>query len=95
MVKVTQDPDARLPHSVDWSAWLDPAELIVNSEWIVNPSAGVVLQEETVAAGVKATVWISGLTAGVPYTVTNRITTSSTPVPKIDDRSFIILCEDR
>lgn len=95
MIKVVQDPSAQLPYAIDWTSWLDQSETLVDSQWSVQPSDGVHLQQATVAAGKVASVWISGLTQGVSYMVTNHITTSSTPLPKIDDRSFIILCEDR
>lgn len=40
----------------------------------------------------KATVWLSGGTAGQIYTVTNRITTAA---GRTEDRSFAIRVEER
>lgn len=72
-IDFTKDPDDVLDYSFDWSAWLATSETISTSDW--TPSAGIVVDSETNTT-TTTTVWLSGGTAGQPYTVTNRITTN-------------------
>lgn len=84
----TKDPDAILDYAVDWSRWL-AGDTIAASVWIV--PAGLAKVSETNTA-TKAVVWLSGGSAGVAYTVTNRITTAA---GRTEDRSFTIRVEER
>lgn len=79
-----KDPDAILDYSWDWVDWLESGETISTSLVVV--SAGINLDSSS-ASTTKATAWISGGTAGVPYLVTNRITTN---LGRQDDRTITI-----
>ena len=91
MIEVKKAPVDRLPYPVDWSSWLDEGELIVDSQWATSPSGELVLEDSSVSAGTGTEVWIHGGVDGVPYIVSNTITTDSTPIQKIKVKSFILL----
>lgn len=88
-----KDPDAKLPYTVDWSAWLTAeGDTAASAVWIVPDG---LVQESSPApslASGKATVWLSGGTAGQNYVVTCRLTTTG---GRIDDRSFRVPIRDR
>jgi hypothetical protein len=84
-----KDPDAVLDWIWDWSDWLDSGETITASVFTV--SAGLVLNSDT-SSTTTATAWLSGGTAGQPYSVANRITTS---VGRIDERTITIRVTNR
>lgn len=84
-----KDPDARLDWIWDWSDWLDAGETITLSVFTV--SAGLVLDTSTNST-TTATVWLTGGTAGQPYSVANRITTS---VGRIDEKTITIRVTNR
>lgn len=85
-----KDPNAELPYSMDWSAWLGEGVTIVTSTWLISPSAGLTQSDDEILDGDQSThVWLSGGTLGRTYTVTNRITTNETPA-RTDDRSFYL-----
>lgn len=88
-----KDPEAVLPFTVDWSAWLtaenDTASAIT---WTV-PTG--LTQEATPAPTIvsgKATVWISGGTPGETYPVVCRIATTG---GRVDERTIRIRVEQR
>jgi hypothetical protein len=83
-----KDPNAVLDYAVDWSRWLAGDE-IATSDWTV-PSGLTKLSHSKTTT--KATVWLSGGTAGQSYTVTNRITTTG---GRTEERSFTIRVEER
>ena len=80
----TKDPDALLDYSFDWSGWLGNGEEIDTSTF--TSSLGIVIEDEE-STPATATVWLSGGEAGLPYRVTNRITTTD---GRIDERSYTI-----
>lgn len=84
----TKDPDATLDYSIDWSKWL-AGDTILTSEWSVPTGLTQVNVSNTTT---KATVWLSGGSAGQSYTVTNRIITAG---GRTDERSIIIRVENR
>lgn len=88
-----KDPAARLPFTVDWTAWLaNEGDTAASATWIV--PTGLV-QESSPAPSLadgKATVWLSGGTAGTEYLVTCRLTTTG---GRLDDRSFRVSVRDR
>jgi TRAP-type uncharacterized transport system substrate-binding protein len=84
----TKDPDAILDYAVDWGRWL-AGDTIAASVWLV--PTGLTNVSETNTA-TKAIVWLSGGSAGVTYTVTNRITTAA---GRTEDRSFTVRVEER
>jgi len=85
-LSVPKDPDATLDYQIDWSDWLADGESIVTSEWVV---LGATLVDEGSTATL-STAWISGGSVGAMISLTNRITTDSSPVARIDDRTLII-----
>jgi len=88
-----KDPNAKLPFSVDWSAWLTAeGDTGASAAWTV--PAGLTKEAtpaESLVAG-KATVWLSGGTAGSMYEVACRLTTTA---GRIDDRTLRILVKHR
>lgn len=88
---VDKDPNATLDYSRDWNrnaagaadgtGWLGAGETITASTWVIeskpddpNPLSQATPAPSQVAG--KATIWLSGGTAGKRYKVTNRIVTS-------------------
>ena len=86
---VLKDPNAVLDYAIDWSAWLAASETISTSTWTV--PTGITQDSESETTTV-ATIWLSGGTAGVTYTVTNRIQTNQ---GRTDDRSFKVRVVER
>lgn len=87
---VEKDPDAELDWERDWGPWLAPfGDTILSSTWIV--PTGITKTDES-NTSTTATVWLSGGTAGLRYTVTNRITTVG---GRTDDRSMTVFVNDR
>jgi len=84
-----KDPDAVLDFFVNWEDWLAAGETISTSTWTV--STGI-SKGSTSATSTVATVWLSGGTAGVTYTATNRIVTSA---GRTDERSLMIEVKQR
>lgn len=85
----TKDPDAILDYGFDWSQWLGGGEQITSSTMFASPGINVNSSSNTTTS---ATVWLSGGTAGFPYTVTNRITTNQ---GRTDDRTITIRVQNR
>jgi hypothetical protein len=88
-----KDPSAKLPFTVDWSAWLAAeGDTATSVAWTV--PAGIVKESspaESLADG-KATVWLSGGTVGQRYQITCRITTAG---GRIDDRTIQVDIRER
>lgn len=84
------DPDAVLDYKIDWSDWLVAGETIVDSEWLVE---GVTVVSDAFSPS-DTTVWVSEATAN-SFSLTNRITTNSVPVARVDDRTLIIKVASR
>ena len=85
----TQDPEAVLDHSWDWSAWLADAETI--SSYVVTVPAGMTLASHSEASGV-VTAWVSGGTVGTTYRLECKIVTSA---GRTDERSIKIRVDER
>lgn len=79
-----KDPNATLDFSVDWSRWLQTNETISAVTWTVATGITNTLTSNTNTA---ATIWLSGGTAGVTYSITCKITTNQT---RIDQRTFSV-----
>jgi hypothetical protein len=86
--KFTKDPDALLDYGFNWATWLS-TDTISTSTWYVPDDLTNESDGETTTA---TTIWLSGGTRGVTYTVTNRITTAG---GRTDERSFQIRVTDR
>ena len=84
-----KDPDAVLDYMFDWSSWLQSGETISTST--MTASTGITVDSD-VATTTTTTVWLSGGTAGVNYTVTNHITTSNS---RAEDQTITIVCLER
>lgn len=89
MTTFRKDPDATLDYAFDWTDWLDDGETISN--YTVTAPTGLTKDSDS-RDGPVVTVWLSGGTAGVSYTVTNHVVTSE---GREDDRSFTLKCRQR
>jgi len=67
-----KDPDEVLDYSIDWSTWLGE-DTISTSEWTV--PAGITEDSDSNDT-TSATIWLSGGTAGVKYSLVNEIVTA-------------------
>lgn len=83
-----KDPDARLDYQVDWSDWLD-GDTISASSWVL-PTG--ITQYSVTNNTTSATIFLTGGTEGVDYSVVNRITTSG---GRINDQTLIIKVRSR
>lgn len=90
MTEVFQkDPAAVLDWAFDWSAWLASGETITSR--VVTVPTGITKDSDTEAAG-KVTVWLSGGTAGMSYSVACKIVTSA---GRTDERTIWVQVADR
>lgn len=86
---IAKDPSAILDYPMDWTDWLQDAEIITASQWTV-PTG---LTAANPAYSTKATtVWLSSGIPGEVYTVVNRISTSE---GRTDERSFRVKVKNR
>jgi len=86
-----KDPSAVLDYKFDWSAWLAAGETI--STRTVTVGTGITKDSDAITdAGESVTVWLSGGTHGVDYSVTARIVTS---LSRTDERTITIKVRDR
>jgi hypothetical protein len=84
-----KDPDAVLDYIFDWMEWLSTSEVIVNSVMTVSPGLTLDSSNNT---NTQATAWVSGGTPGIPYLLSNKITTNQ---GRIDERSITIRVTNR
>jgi hypothetical protein len=73
MKTYTKDPEAIKDYSVNWSEWLE-GDAVETSAWDV--PEGLTLVTESLE-GARATVRVSGGSAGKVYTLRNTITTKA------------------
>jgi len=83
-----KDPNAVLDYAIDWSSWLG-TDTISTSAWTV--ASGITKTGES-KTSTKATIWLSGGTAGVTYELTNRIVTTA---GRTDDRTIGIVVGEK
>ena len=81
-----QTTDGTLDYSGSWSDFLQTGETITASAWSVFPTAPIAGQVFDTAT---TRVMLSGLAWGKVYTLSNTITTSSTPA-RTETRSFTV-----
>lgn len=94
LARYKKDPDAVLPYSIEWSAWVPDGETLSTAVWAIDsPSAPTLEIDASSLAGTLSTVVLSGGTAGTVYVVRCRATT--TPSAYVDDRSILITVEER
>ena len=90
--KEPKDPDATLDYQVDWSAWLATGVSIV--ALTVTADGGVDVDSSSFTA-TTTTAWLSAGNAGEIANITFRVTTDSSPVAQIDDRTLKLRIADR
>lgn len=98
--RYTQDPSDVLDYAIDWGSgnvraderWLDAGETIFSSTWAVSPPDLTTSLPAVVNHGTTTVIWLSGGTAGRPYTVTNRITTTA---GRTVERSFTLVIKNQ
>lgn len=88
---IPKDPDATLDYTLDWSDWLNDGENLIAVDIAVD---GVTLVQ-TQLTNQMVTAWISGGTVGNTVSLRYRITTDSSPVQRIDDRTLKIRIAER
>ena len=82
---VLKDPDAVLDYSINWAPWLPDGDTIATSTWIVTGPDSTLAEDSSSKSTTVTTVWLSGGTLGLSYTVTNRVVTTA---GRTDDRSI-------
>ena len=86
-----KDPEAVLDYKFDWSSWLDSGETIASRT--VTVDTGLTKDSDAVTdTSTSVTVWLSGGTDGVSYSVNCQIVTSAN---RIDERTMIIRVNER
>lgn len=89
-----KDPDAFRFFGGNWER-VFPGKQISASEWIVTgPDGALTMSNAGIVSDLLTRVMLAGGTRGATYTVTNRVTTNSTP-PEGDDRTFYVEILDR
>ena len=102
---VIKDASSDEPQGFDWTAWLEElgsGVQISSSTWTITggdtataPVTVLTLHDASiVTGGLKTQAYFEAGTHGKKYTVTNRVTTNSTP-PVTDERSFQYLIQAR
>lgn len=87
-----KDPQARIDHEIDWSAYL-AGQHVAASAWEVNPiEAGGMAVEADAFEDRRTSVRLSGGAVGKLYRVTNRVTLSD---GQVDERSIHVRVEER
>ncbi|NML09925.1 hypothetical protein HHL08_07135 [Sphingobium sp. AR-3-1] len=87
-----KDPQARVDHAIDWSAYL-AGQSLVASLWTVSPveTGGLVAEAEAFQAQ-RSSVRLNGGVVGHVYRLTNRVTLSD---GQVDERSVTMRVEER
>ncbi|MEC3949785.1 phage fiber-tail adaptor protein [Sphingobium sp. HWE2-09] len=87
-----KDPQARVDHAIDWSAYL-AGQSLVASQWTVSPQEmGGVVVEGAAFQAQRSSARLSGGVAGRVYRLTNRVTLSD---GQVDERSVTMRVEER
>ncbi len=105
---VAADPSSDLDYGIALKDWLQPDETVSAAVWTT--PTGILKHDEAIntapitdkagvvhPVGTVASAWLKPDTSAIignAYTVTCRITTSSTP-PRVDDRSFRLVIRER
>jgi hypothetical protein len=84
-----KDSDAVLDYAFEWEDWLSASETITS--FVVTPSPGITVDSSSNTVDT-VTVWLSGGTAGVPYTVACKIVTNQS---RTDERTMTIRVTNR
>lgn len=90
---IEKDPNAVLDYKFDWSDWLAVGETITSAS--VTATTGLTVDSSSITdTSTSVTVWLSGGTPQVDYTLRCRVTTSNSPA-RVDDRSVLIRVIER
>lgn len=84
-----KDSDAVLDYEFNWGDWVSESEEITS--YVITASPGITVDSDTNTTE-RVTVWLSGGTAGQPYTVACRITTNQ---GRTDERTMTIRVTNR
>ena len=90
MSLIAKDPQARIDHVIDWSAYL-AGQSVIASVWSVSPVGGLTVEEAALEPG-RTSVRVSGGAVGHVYRLTNRVTLSD---GQVDERSVTVRVEER
>jgi hypothetical protein len=93
---IVKDPDAVLDYTMDWTAWLKDINDTISTDIdavtiILSDMSGAVIASQS-NTSYAATVWLSGGTLGVTFSVTFRIKTAG---GRTDDRTIAIKVKQR
>ena len=87
-----KDPQARIDHAIDWSAYRAGQSLIA-SDWTVEPQeAGGMTVKESAFEAQRSSARLTGGRLGRVYRLTNRVTLTD---GQVADRSVTIRVEER
>lgn len=86
----TQDPDAVLDYTLDWTALLVAGDSVTATDFTTSPPDLSVLSQNN--DGPLATVWLWQGNTGVTYNVTCHITTAG---GRQDDRTFKLFLKEK
>lgn len=98
-----KDPQDKLTHEFDWSAWLGATALITSSAWTISggdtgggaPATVLTYDNAAIVSGSqKTTLRLLAGTVRKKYTVTNHIITNETPPQEKDKSIFIHIGEE-
>lgn len=84
-----KDPGSIIDYGVSWTNWLAQNDSIELSQWLLDSGITAVTESNNET---ETAIMLSGGTSGTQYTLTNRITTSA---GRVEERSMLILCENR
>jgi len=94
-IYIDKDPNATLDYTLDWAEYTQAGDAIASAVWTSSAISGDATPIVIGAASInndKATVLISGGTAGNIYTITCAVTSTNN---LIDRRSFRIVVKSR
>lgn len=92
MSLAVKDPQARVDHAIDWSAYLAGQDLVA-SLWTVSPQEdGGLIIEASAFEAQRSSARLSGGIVGRVYRLTNRVTLSD---GQVDERSVTMRVEER
>ena len=72
MSLIAKDPQARIDHVIDWSAYL-AGQSVIASVWTVSPAGALTVEDAAFEPG-RTSVRVSGGAVGHVYRLTNRVT---------------------
>jgi hypothetical protein len=83
-----------LDYQFDWSDWLAEEEVLAAADFTVDDESGLTI-ETSGFTDTTATVWLSGGVTGQIGSIICRITTDSSPIARIDDRTLRLRIAER